>query len=149
MGIAILEKLTLSQDVIAHLDEERDWREVFSETECKLLNLARAFLFNADIMCFHKPLANLDAEKRRSVASALREHVLLKGIAMPCNSAAHRRRPRTVFITSSKLEALVEADCIYHVDKTNGVSTVTLEQSLSLFAKEVESVDQLQRHISE
>jgi len=112
------------------LDLEERWEDVFSEAQRKLLNIARALVFNAEIICFHNPLAKLDMELGPLVMQVIREHIQAKGLALD-GDAAHRR-PRTIFLTSSHPTAIMKADLVYNVSPSNGISITTRHMACGL-----------------
>jgi ABC-type multidrug transport system fused ATPase/permease subunit len=125
----ILRLLQVEEDVIAHLDKEDkcNWADVFSEGQCQLLSLARAFVMNPEVLCLHKPTVVFDTDMARAVTEILREYVEKKGVAKD-DRVLHLRRPRTCIITSAQHVNLERAHTIYYVSQETGISLVDFEK---------------------
>jgi ABC-type multidrug transport system fused ATPase/permease subunit len=128
--IEICRMLGISKEVLAYLDLEEIWSNVFSDAQCKLLNIARALCFNAEVTCFHTPLAKLDQEHMPLVMQVFKTHIRGKGLAQE----EPDDRPRTIFLTSSNPIAVMEAETIYMVNPTSGLSLVTHEMAEDMLA---------------
>jgi len=120
--VAICKKLAIPDSVLAYMDLNKRWHEVFSVAQCKLLNIARALVHNAEVTCFHKPIANLDTEHQPIALKALREHVEQRGLCLDCDPATCR--PRTIFISSSNPGVVEAADTVFRISKVTGISEV-------------------------
>jgi ABC-type multidrug transport system fused ATPase/permease subunit len=123
----IFQKLSMSEEVLSYLDLEDNWDTIFSQAQRKLLNIARALFFNAEVTCYHAPLAELDPFHMPLVMQVLHEHIKEKGLGL--DDDLFHRRPRTIFLTSSNPVAVLEADHIYMVDRNNGISMLTNEMA--------------------
>jgi len=120
--VAICKRLAIPDSVLAYMDLDKRWHELFSVAQCKLLNIARALVHNAEIMCFHKPVANLDPEHQPIAMKALRDHVEGRGLCLDCDLATCR--PRTLFISSSNPAVVGEADTVFRINSSTGISMV-------------------------
>merc|ERR1712039_679549 len=80
----ICTQLGLPDRVIKMLDSdaELDWDATFSQSECQLLSLARAFVGNFEFMVIAKPCQLLAPEQTRSVCKTLLEFVERRGVGM-------------------------------------------------------------------
>lgn len=102
---AVCEMLAVSQKVLDHLkdDDVHDWPQVLSQTQCQLLNLARALITNPEVLCIHRPLTLFSTDTKQHVMEALREFVDGKGLRL--DWASHfQRRPRTCIMTKANSE---------------------------------------------
>jgi ABC-type multidrug transport system fused ATPase/permease subunit len=129
-AVCICQRIGLQEDVLSYLDQQENWDCTFSEAQRKLVNIARALFFNAEVTCFHSPLAKLDPTSMPLVMDVLSEHIQQRGLALD-NDTKHRR-PRTIFMTSSNPIAVMEADHIYAVSPENGISLLTQEMAREL-----------------
>merc|ERR1719329_867399 len=53
----ICERLGASEEILGLLgsDDKHRWSDVFSSSQCQLMSLARAFVFNPEVLCIHQP----------------------------------------------------------------------------------------------
>lgn len=130
----ICRKLGVAESVLdTYLDLEEDWDDVVSENQRKLLNIARALINNAEVICLHKPMAKLDPGAPEMVVKVLHEHINEKGLHLDSDSAM--RRPRTVFLSSANLSAVLKAHSIFSVSREHGISKLTHEEAKQMDSK--------------
>jgi len=121
--------LRVDQKIIDLLESEEEsklclkWGEIFSRSQVILLNLARALVFNPEMLCLQMPLCNLQPNLLKNTVKILRDFVRKRGIACDPNTF-HLRRPRTCFFTSHDEAGTLYADHIVHID-SEGVRSET------------------------
>jgi len=109
--------LGLKDRVLSHMDMvEQDWRSKFSAAEIQLINVARALVANAEILCIHKPTAVFNDILANNVMKALRQYIVQKGVCQN-PSTTHLRRPRTCVFTAVQRSVVDYADDIIYVDR--------------------------------
>jgi len=91
--------LELWQDI--HDTEHTAWHKKISNNEKRRIHLARAFIFNPNIMVLHKPCDDVDTETVSIIMELLREFVEERGLECDAHSLKAARHPRTVFLTSA------------------------------------------------
>jgi ABC-type Na+ transport system ATPase subunit NatA len=84
---------------------------VFSRSDRALLNIARAFIYNPEVLVVHNPTLLLDRNLRAICLKAFRDFVDERGLEMPPESR-HKRRPRTVLFSTNNIDGLKIADQI-------------------------------------
>merc|ERR1712232_1494487 len=107
----------------AALPKDESWTIRLSHNERKMINLARALLFNPEVLVLQKPLDDCDTEDVEIILGVLREFVDNRGVAEDIPFRA--RRPRTVFF-SGGMNAHSDfpkemADLVWHLEHENGV----------------------------
>lgn len=115
--------LDIEANVMDYLDLEEDWAEVLSESQRKLLNIARALINNAEVICLHKPMSKLDPSQPPKVLEVLHGHIASKGLAL--NSDSSSRRPRTIFLSSCNPTVVLAANSIYQIRRATGIVKVS------------------------
>lgn len=110
-------------------DVRTDWGEILSQTQCFLLNLARAFIANPEMLVIHKPTNFFDDKIAANTWDCLRDFVNNKGLCMDPNKIAFRR-PRTCIMTTERLAGVGAADKIFKITP-RGISEVR-SSSISL-----------------
>jgi ABC-type nitrate/sulfonate/bicarbonate transport system ATPase subunit len=117
-------------DLLKASDEEAEkanWTAKFSASELALLNIARAFIANPEILCMHRPTTILDDSTTARVVCLFKDFVEKRGVALD-GASMHRRRPRTCMITSNKSESASVADRVYILTRQNGVRILSIEE---------------------
>jgi len=115
--LEICTMLGLKDRVLSHMDMvEQDWRSKFSAAEIQLINVARALVANAEILCIHKPTAVFNDILANNVMKALRQYIVQKGVCQN-PSTTHLRRPRTCVFTAVRPTVVDYADDIIYVDR--------------------------------
>lgn len=102
------------------------WDEVLSSTNAILLNLARAFVANPEVICIHSPFHNFekDSEHFSIIISLFRNFVDEKGIRKDPDTFFFRR-PRTCILTCGhRIAKLHVFDAVYEVDGISGVKQI-------------------------
>lgn len=100
----------------------QNWSMALSFTQQCLISLARALTANPELMAIHKPTMAFDEQRSAAVMALLREYIDAKGIEQDM-SARHRRRPRTLVMSSSKMLGVAFADRVFLV-KQSGIEAV-------------------------
>merc|ERR1711879_1076792 len=97
------------------------WQERLSMSELKRLQMARAFVFDPDVMVLHRPVDELDPALGDQILRMLREFVDKKGVqADP--ATFNIRRPRTVFFSGGNLNKGCKiADITWRVGEREGI----------------------------
>eukprot|EP00930_Biecheleria_cincta_P096259 TRINITY_DN88131_c0_g1_i1.p1 TRINITY_DN88131_c0_g1~~TRINITY_DN88131_c0_g1_i1.p1 ORF type:complete len:879 (+),score=147.93 TRINITY_DN88131_c0_g1_i1:104-2740(+) len=108
-------------------DEVRPWPQVLSMTTRYMVSLARAFVFNPEVLCIHKPILSFDESIGQRVLGLLRNYVDARGIALD-DSTAHLRRPRTCIMTSAKMSSVQAADQVYHISAKTGIRLIKKDE---------------------
>jgi len=102
--------------------ELAQWFDKLNYTEKVKLHLARAFIMNAELMVFHRPLYHFNENFGRKVMALVKMHHKNRGMCMPVTTM-NRRRPRTVFISVDDDWEENVADVIWRLDpKTKTIS---------------------------
>jgi len=114
---------TWNKELDAALPKDESWTIRLSHNERKMINLARALLFNPEILVLQKPLDDCDTDDVEIILSVLREFVDNRGIAEDVPFRA--RRPRTVFfsggINAHSTFPIEMADVVWHLEHEHGV----------------------------
>jgi len=101
----------LNKDIKGDDSDDHDvpWHERASHVEKKMIHLARAFIFDPQIMCLHKPVDDLDSSIGSNILSLLTEFV---------NNGHLQARVRTVFLStgSKHIGKTLQNWCDYAVD---------------------------------
>lgn len=146
--IAICNKLKLPSELFKNLDYDADWTQYFSDSTCQLLNIARALIFNPEVICLHKPLEKVDHEHQPHIMEVLREHIDHKGLELP-EDTHNRRMPRTVFLTSNNPIAVMSANLIYKIASDTGVTRLSHDEVERILRREQMSRSKTLRHLDE
>lgn len=111
-------------------DVMRDWTKCFSMTQRHLLNLARALIVNPNLLCMHRPLNVFGDPAARRILKVFKNHINNRGLR--CDSESrHRRRPRTIILTSSRGISVKVADRVYHISRSRGVQEIRQDEATS------------------
>jgi len=130
--LEICAMLGIKDSLVSLMDtEEHNWRTKLSAAECQLLNLARALVANAEMLCIHKPTAVFNNASAQTVMQALRHYVEERGVCQN-SSIIHLRRPRTCVFTAVRRAAVDFADDIIYVDQTGGARKIQQEELANL-----------------
>lgn len=90
--------------------------ESLSSTERAKIHLARAFIVNPEVMILQRPMSHYSSEEdEQRVLTLIREHINNRGLGMPPETA-HRRRPRTVFMSMENEDQHADADVVWRFD---------------------------------
>jgi ABC-type sulfate/molybdate transport systems ATPase subunit len=140
--LQVLHTLGAGEDMTNHIkkNDVHPWGDVLSQTQGQLINLARALVFNPEVLCIHKPTQHFDKESVERVTGVLRLFVDERGVAQD-PSKKDKRRPRTLVITTSQRENLDAADMVFKVSTNTGVRLLSV-QEYPEFGKEDASASQ-------
>lgn len=122
-------------------DDEDDtpWFDRLSYNDKKRLNLARALVFNPEILVLHRPVDDADTAEMKVILQLLREHVDALGVEMDPNTR-RKRRPRTCFFTGGEHEksAVIknQADVVWTLSRKDGLVITPGGGGLSAASKE-------------
>jgi len=124
-AMIICRKLGFSDYLLEHMDHEKrsgkrvqeqgsEWQARLSTTDQVLISLARAFIYNAEVLVLHRPTSMLSINSAKRVYALLHENVENRGVGMPA-STVKLRRPRTVFVSCVRdfaLESIGTLICV-------------------------------------
>ena len=79
-------------------------------------------------MIIHKPTEGLDERHSKDVILLLREYVDWKGIEQD-PEMFFMRRPRTCISSSTKADAVVLSDQVFHVSRDHGIQEMEKQES--------------------
>lgn len=126
--ISICKRLRLGMRHVRSLEETREevvagihdftdseWQRTLGTTDKVLIHLARALIYNPEVLVLHTPANNLDADYAEQVFTILREFVTERGIGFPAHERP-KRSPRTLFVSCSRKSGLTFADTIWKVE---------------------------------
>jgi len=100
-------------------DEDESWQRQLSTSEKKRLCLARAFVYNPEVLVLHRPIDEAEDELAKEILGLIREFVDERGLYS--TSPWHSRRPRTVFFTGGTNHTIPIADVVWRLGNKNGV----------------------------
>jgi ABC-type multidrug transport system fused ATPase/permease subunit len=121
--IGICRRLKVSESLISnYLDRENkskfevkaDWGDVLNLTQRVLLNLARAFIANPEVLVVHKPTSVFDDPTAQNTIDCLQEFVKQKGLLMNPKMISFRR-PRTCIMTTTRPQGMQAANRIFKI----------------------------------
>jgi len=102
-------------------DGSRSWQDRLSNSEKKRLHLARAFVYNPEVMVLHKPIDELDNDLANAILAMLREFVDQRGVEVDPATIA-LRRPRTLIFTGGMNKShLKVVDTVWTVGQGPGI----------------------------
>jgi len=118
--MTILER-TRERFLTGEEDEEdvdiKSWRNFLSISDVMLVHLARAFIYNPEILVMNRPTSQLPESLASEVFGMLREFVDNRGIELPKDGAV-KRRPRTAFISFARAGGVLNSDVVWVVDQS-------------------------------
>jgi len=120
----ICSKMGIGKNVIDMLDstEKLTWRQMLSNTQRRLLNLARALISNPELLVIHSPMEAFTDTIQVQVLALLREFTNHKGVES--HSEFELRRPRTCFISCNHVQNARLCDKVFHVCVTSGIKEI-------------------------
>lgn len=128
--IQVCRKLGLPERILSHkamAQTSCDWFEVLSEYELQLLNFARGFIANPNVLVMHTPTLGFDQQMATHILTTMREFVDCKGVALnDSQSQRASRRPRTCIFSAVRVQGLKVADQVVFSDR-NGFHEVSKE----------------------
>jgi len=92
----------------------QNWISTLSDSEEVSINLARAFIYNPEVLVLHRCLSHFTAHTSKEILKIIKRHVDERGILLPPESR-HRRRPRTCFFVPEDVDGASYADIILQV----------------------------------
>jgi ABC-type multidrug transport system ATPase subunit len=113
-GLNILRLLDASEkliDLAGDLQAEGENVVSLSRSDRKLVHLARALIYNPEIMIIHAPTAGFDRTHQHHIIDVLRTYVDEKGVLMEARTRT-RRRPRTCIFSTGEVGDLDQVDKI-------------------------------------
>jgi len=118
----IMNKLGVTKHLQGYFDADKEypWGRVLSQSECQILNLTRAFMFNPEVLCVDKPTAVFNDSQASKTLKLLKEFVVKKGLEQDAAAAA-KRRPRTCVMTTDRTRGLEVADKILEISNAQGI----------------------------
>merc|ERR1712226_960852 len=101
----------------AGADSDGHWKETLSYTEKVKLNIARAFVMNPEVLVLQRPLHPFSSGETdaQEVFGAIRRHVMNRGVHLD-EATRHRRRPRTCFFSTARLDRTEGAGVILFLE---------------------------------
>jgi len=127
----VCQRLGVSKHAMEWLGSEakaiEPWLVVLSRTDQQLLSIARAFVFNPEVLFIHKPTLPFGEILRQRIVELLREFVTNKGIEQ-AQHLAYLRRPRTVILTSTDAACATAADRVFSINQVNGTKEVVVKE---------------------
>lgn len=106
----VLERLHVPEKIVALAElanaDIPAWKE-FSTRTLQLINLARAFIANPDVMLLQTPVQFFGHQDTHSLMMALQEYVERRGFEH-CDDTIHSRHPKTCVMTARMPEAAFE-----------------------------------------
>merc|ERR1712232_907354 len=97
-----------------------EWMAHLSNSERKRIHLARAFIFNPEVMVLHRPVDEFELSLTDNILALMREFVDNRGVELDPGTA-HRRRPRTVFYTGGTIKRTRIADLVWQTGHDQGI----------------------------
>lgn len=104
-----------------------DWTALFSQSECQRLSIARALVYNPEVLCLHKPCLGLADDEAVPVMHAFRDFVTNKGVDMNLGSI-DKRRPRTCIFSTERRGLAPFADEVFRISRACGVQRLDRNQ---------------------
>jgi len=113
---------TQAENAELSVKERSAWHRLLSYNEKKRVHMARALIYNPEIMVLHKPVDDVDVALSKKVMEILREFIDLRGVELDANSF-NRRHTRTCFCTCGDHPNAEHfksyADSIWELDPAN------------------------------
>jgi ABC-type cobalamin/Fe3+-siderophores transport system ATPase subunit len=113
-GWAILERLGAPEQLMQYaknLDGGEEETMSLSRSDRKLVHIARALIYNPELMVVHCPDSFLDLDRQGKVLAMLKKFVVERGVEMP-EKTRTRRRLRTCVFSTGDAHHLKDADQI-------------------------------------
>lgn len=117
----ICKRLGIRADILddyltgVHKDAARNWSTLLSDTQAQLVQLARAFVFNPELLVLNKPCMRFGQAQTETFMKMMKDFVTSRGLEPPVDKPLSSRRPRTCVWVASASAGLVHADRIFHV----------------------------------
>lgn len=95
-------------------EDDDTWMDKLSRSEQKRFQLARAFVYDPDVLVIHKPVDELDGDLKNTILGLLREFVDKRGLELPAETL-HKRRPHTVIFSGGSSSSHPISDIVWRV----------------------------------
>jgi ABC-type multidrug transport system fused ATPase/permease subunit len=120
VGKVILSVLEKNKDDFVNGIDDVDigWQLALSNSERVLISLARALIYNPEVLVMNRPTQRLPDSASKQVIKLITEYVRNRGVDLPADTT-HRRRPRTAFVSFVRCEGVRQADVIWKVEKSH------------------------------
>lgn len=113
------------------LEEESGWEKKMTKTDLILIHIARAFIYNPEVLVMNQPTRALSPKASETVLSMVREFCDNRGVGLPADSAV-KRRPRTACISAARSASITTyADVIWRVGDGT-VKEITMEEAATI-----------------
>jgi len=129
--LRICKRIGLSPGLLTQLEESKDrflagedddndvaWQVPLSNSDMVLIHIARAFIYNPEVLVMNRPTTRLPESTSKLVIGLINEFVKNKGVELP-DSDLWRRRPRTAFVSFVRLQGVRAADVVWKVENKN------------------------------
>jgi len=103
---------TEKEDAGAEDESDDEWQTQLSESEIKRLHLARAFIYNPEVLIMHRPVDEFDNDMAQHVLGLMREFVDGRGVEVDAGDF-ELRRPRTLFFSAGNAARTGIADVVW------------------------------------
>jgi ABC-type multidrug transport system fused ATPase/permease subunit len=142
-GLNILRLLDASEkliDLAGDLEATAESVHSLSRSDRKLIHLARALVYNPEIMIIHAPTAGFDRTHQHHIIDVLRTYVDEKGVLMDPRTRV-RRRPRTCIFSTGEVGDLEQVEMILLCKDGNVVTTTkaNIESSMVVWKEQRKS----------
>jgi ABC-type multidrug transport system fused ATPase/permease subunit len=116
----VLRRLRLGEEIIKLVEVESvcSWHEVLSESQKQRLCLARALIYNPEVLIVDRPFLMTKAEDREAMGMVIRDFVDRRGLEIvekDSQSVMHRRARTCVYTTERKFLKNVYADEVLEI----------------------------------
>mmetsp|Transcript_99142 Transcript_99142/g.280778 ORF Transcript_99142/g.280778 Transcript_99142/m.280778 type:complete len:871 (+) Transcript_99142:61-2673(+) len=131
LGARILDELHRTKESFlsrVKADREEDWQCRLSNSDRSLISIARALIYNPEVLVMNRPTAPLADSTAERVFELLQEFVHNRGVELPPESAS-KRRPRTAFVSFVRMTGVRLADVVWSVE--DGRVSVPVKELIS------------------
>lgn len=128
-----LNNLEESKDrFVAGVEDERDleWQRKLSASDRNLITIARALIYNPEVLVMNRPTAQLSESTAAKVFDLIQEFVSNRGVELPPKDAP-KRRPRSAFVSFVRMSGVRIADRIWSIEGGE-VSELEKDQMVSV-----------------
>jgi len=95
--------------------DDISWIDSLTDTDCRMLSIARAFISNPEVLLLEKPFNHFGEAEEAMIADSMREFVQERGLCMQRPNDGKSRRPRTFFFSTGKESKTKHADVVWHL----------------------------------
>lgn len=134
-ALAVCRRLGVRETILKlmHSKDPFDWKSILSLSELCLLNLARAFIANPNVLLIHKPTMVFNHQKSVMIMEMIRSFVNDRGIEVDPNRH-HQRKPRTCIITGHHRAAAEMSDVVYFIRQGEAMRKVRKDEVSAMMA---------------